>query len=56
MEHYTGVFAIALIVIFFLGMAYIGKIDSETRMKQEIECVQAGGTVQSLPHACVRKE
>jgi hypothetical protein len=54
MKHYTGVFALALVLAFFAGMAYIGKLDSETKMKQEIECVQAGGQVQTFPHACIR--
>lgn len=54
MKHYTGVVALALILAFFVGLAYIGKLDSESKMRQEIECVQAGGQVQTFPHACIR--
>ena len=54
MKHYTGVSALGLILAFFLGLAYIGKIDGETKMKQDIECVQAGGQVQAFPHACIK--
>lgn len=55
MKHYTGVIALGLVLAFFVGISYIGMVSNESKMKQEIECVQAGGKVNTFPHACVQK-
>lgn len=54
MKDYAWVFALGLVLAFFVAMGYISTVQSETKMKQDIECIEAGGQVQTFPHACVK--
>lgn len=56
MKSWHGLVALFLTFAFLIGLGLLSMASQEATSKQEIECIKAGGTIQTFPKACVQAD